>query len=298
MRELGIAFLIAGLVAMVFGGVVFQDALGMPLTHNEHMLEELNAQGISAAAATCGNVYDHLHEAPWTCLVSGRGAHLESLAHLEPLVHKVTDVHTMLVISLVAAGVHLLLGLLIGIRNEWGHGAKHLGAKIGFLILLLAFYPAVLALLSALPSFLTASQAYMIAGGGFVLGAIILGWAEGAAGVLEIPSMLSNILSYLRLGAVAIAKGAMAAAFNNLTLIAIGLSAGAGIALLLLALVAFVLVQALLFVLGVLSAGIQAIRLNFVEFFTKFFKGGGQPFRPFGRERQVTTTTTASPSNP
>src|SRR5581483_6083002 len=295
MKELGVAFIVAGVIAMVFGGVVFQDAFGIPLTHNDRMLEEAK---IDVATATCGDVYDKVHEATWTCLMSAsRQTSLASLPHLEPIIHKVNDVHTMLVISLVAAGIHLLIGLLIGIRNEMGHGAKHLAAKIGFLVLLIAFYPAVLALLSALPPFLPAGQAYTIAGVGFVVGAIILGWAEGAAGVLEIPSMLSNILSYLRLGAVAIAKGAMAVAFNNLTLVSIGLSAGAGIPLLIVAFLLFLVIQALLFVLGVLSAGIQAIRLNFVEFFTKFFKGGGQPFKPFGRERQVTTPAN-SPSSP
>jgi vacuolar-type H+-ATPase subunit I/STV1 len=298
MKELGTAFMVAGVIAIIFGGVVFQDAFGLPLTHNGAMTTELAGPELNLANPTCGDVYDHLHEAPWTCLLSGsRDTALSSLPHLEPIIHKVTDVHVMLVLSLLAAGVHLLIGLLIGIRNEIGHGAKHLTAKIGFLVLLLAFYPAVLALLSALPPFLTASQAYTIAGVGFVVGAILLGWAEGFAGVLEIPSMLSNILSYLRLGAVAIAKGAMAAAFNNLTLVSIGLAAGAGIPLLIVAFLLFLVVQALLFVLGMLSAGIQAIRLNFVEFFTKFFKGGGQPFRPFGRERQVTTPA-QSPSTP
>ena len=189
----------------------------------------------------------------------------------------------------VARGVHLGLGLFFGIRNEWGHGVKHVVAKFGWLVLLLTFYPAVIALLD--PAFLErvtglgANQAYMIAGGGFLVGAVVLGWAEGIVGVLEIPSMLSNILSYLRLGAVAIAKGAMAVAFNNLTLVSMTLS-GTGLALAIVGLVAFVFVQALLFVLGLLSAGIQAIRLNYVEFFTKFYKGGGEKFTPFGHVRR------------
>lgn len=297
MKELGTAFVVAGIVAMVFGGVVFQDAFGFPLTHNEEMLHELTGGELNIANPTCGDVYDHLHEAPWTCLFSGRDTALASLPHMDPLVHKVSDVHTMLVLSLAAAGIHLLIGLLIGIRNELGHGAKHVGAKLGFLALLFGFFPVVLALLSALPPFLSTNQAYIIGGVGFVVGAVLLGWAEGFAGVLEIPAIFSNILSYMRLGAVAIAKGAMAAAFNNLTLISIGLSATAGIPLLIVGFLLFLVVQALLFVLGVLSAGIQALRLNFVEFFTKFFKGGGQPFKPFGRERQVTTLT-QSPSTP
>jgi len=43
-----------------------------------------------------------------------------------------------------------------------------------------------------------------------------------------------------------------------------------------------VLIHAIVFVLGAVSAAIQAIRLNYVEFFIKFFKGAGRAFRPFG----------------
>lgn len=286
MKELGTALLVAGVIAMIFGGFVFKDALGIPLGVNAHMEEELSAEGL---ALTCQNVYDHVHEATWGCLL-GQGT-----VHAEPIIYKVSDVKTMLLLSVAAAGVHLLIGMLIGIKNQVGHGAKHLGAKVGFLILLLGFYPAVLALLDGPLFGLTKTQAYEIAGGAFLVGAVILGWAEGFAGILEIPSILSAILSYLRLGAVAIAKGAMAVAFNALTLVAIGLAGAPGAAMLVLGLVAFVAVQALLFVLGLLSAGIQALRLNFVEFFTKFYQGGGTPFRPFGRVRQVTTATN-SPS--
>jgi len=40
------------------------------------------------------------------------------------------------------------------------------------------------------------------------------------------------------------------------------------------------------FFLGSLSAGIQAIRLNYVEFFIKFFEGGGTDFSPLRYERK------------
>ena len=105
--------------------------------------------------------------------------------------------------------------------------------------------------------------------------------------MLEIPTIFSNILSYLRLGAVAIAKGAMAAAFNNLTLV-VALTGGS--VALVLGLLGFVVAQIALLVLGILSGGIQALRLNFVEMYTKFYKGGGKPYRPFGRDRRSSAT--------
>ena len=45
------------------------------------------------------------------------------------------------------------------------------------------------------------------------------------------------------------------------------------------------------FFLEALSAGIQAIRLNYVEFFLKFFEGGGTEFQPLSYERKYSTTT-------
>jgi V/A-type H+-transporting ATPase subunit I len=289
MKQLGTALLVAGVVAAALGGLVFKDALGIPLGFTHHMDEELTAEGIAAGCNP--EVYHALGETTWGCLL-GMGP-----VHAEPLIYKVTDISTMLLISVGAALVHLLIGLLIGVKNEWGHGGKHLAAKFGYLLLLVSFWPAAVALLDAgfLHAMLglTAMNAYALAGGGFLVGAVILGWAEGAPGVLEIPSLFSNILSYLRLGAVAIAKGAMAVAFNNLTLVSIGLGGG-GVLMFVLGLIAFLAAQAVLFVLGLLSGGIQALRLNFVEFFTKFYKGGGTPFKPFGRERRHTTTGAAT----
>jgi V/A-type H+-transporting ATPase subunit I len=299
MKQLGAAFVVAGLVAAILGAFVFTDAFGIALGATPTMTNELNDAGL---AHTCANLYDHVKEATWSCLLTNG----HSYAQISPLIEKSgkdpVGIRYMLVLSIVAGGLHLLLGMILGLRNETGHGPKHVGAKVGYLLLLLAFYPAALALMGLLPSFATPTEAYLLAGGGFVLGAVILGWAEGMPGVFEIPTVFSNIFSYLRLGAVGIAKGAMAVAFNGLTLVAIGLShhdtALFGL-FLVLGLIAFVIVQAILFVLGVLSAGIQAIRLNFVEFFTKFYKGGGKPYKPFGRERSATTAvTTASPSTP
>jgi len=289
MKQLGTAFVLAGLIAAAFGGLVFHDALGIPFGFTHHMEEELTADHLALACTP--EVYEKLGETTWGCLLGGNAW------VSEPLIGKVTDIPTMLLLSLAAAFVHLGLGLLLGIRNEWGHGAKHVVAKFSYLMLLLAFYPAAIALLNAEfwtnVTGLSATTAYCFAGGGFLLGAVLLGWAEGAPGVLEIPTMFSNILSYLRLGAVAIAKGAMAVAFNNLTLIA---ALTGGSVVLVLGLVGFVIAQVALLVLGILSGGIQALRLNFVEMYTKFYKGGGKRYKPFGREPKATLPP--SPSIP
>jgi V/A-type H+-transporting ATPase subunit I len=296
MKQLGTAFIVAGVIAALAGAFVFGDAFGIAFAATPTMAHELADQGLPL---TCPNLYDHVKEATWQCLFSPNGA---SSGTWTPLIEKSgkdpIGIKWMLLLSIIAGGIHLLFGMLLGIRNERGHGAKHVGAKVGYLLLLIGFYPAALALMNYLPSFITAGEAYITAGVAFLVGVVILGWAEGLPGVFEIPTVFSNIFSYLRIGAVGIAKGAMAVAFNGLTLVAIGLShhsESAFIVYFILGVIAFIIVQAILFVLGVLSAGIQAIRLNFVEFFSKFYKGGGKPYKPFGRER-VATQTTASVS--
>jgi V/A-type H+-transporting ATPase subunit I len=41
------------------------------------------------------------------------------------------------------------------------------------------------------------------------------------------------------------------------------------------------LLHALNLSIGIVSATIQSLRLHYVEFFTKFYQSGGEPFRPF-----------------
>jgi V/A-type H+-transporting ATPase subunit I len=91
-------------------------------------------------------------------------------------------------------------------------------------------------------------------------------------GPLELVGTLGNVLSYLRLAAVGLASAYLATVANELAVLApiwIGVLIAA-------------FFHALNLALAALSPMIQALRLHYVEFFSKFYEGGGHPFRPFG----------------
>ncbi len=114
-------------------------------------------------------------------------------------------------------------------------------------------------------------------------------------GPLESLNVLVNVLSYARITAVLLAKAGMAFVVN---LLVFGLYHGhfalthapeGGIGLvhqgpvgIVAGIVILVLGHALVWALGITSAGLQAIRLEYVEFFQKFYEGGGEPYEPFG----------------
>ncbi len=84
---------------------------------------------------------------------------------------------------------------------------------------------------------------------------------------------LGNTVSFIRLGAFAIAHAGIGAVIVALAAAASGAPAAAVLIL--------VVGNGLVIALEGLVAGIQALRLDYYELFSKFFQGNGMPFRPF-----------------
>ena len=97
--------------------------------------------------------------------------------------------------------------------------------------------------------------------------------------VLEIFSgLLSNTLSFMRVAGLGIAHASLMMAFYQLAALP-----GNAIAFFIIALLGNVLV----IVLEGMSAGIQSLRLNYYEFFTKYFTGHGIAFEPVGLKSRI-----------
>ncbi len=218
----------------------------------------------------------------------------------EPLIHKSLNIGDMFYLSIVFGALHLGTSYVMGFLNEIRYSRKHALAKIGWLMCLFGIFTILTRILSwtrvgdwvwnvALAWFprqiepLGLSATFGI-GIPFVSLLLIfgafLGLVESPVAPLEIGGLLANLLSYLRLAAIGIGKATIAATFN--LLIFRSLILDHDIALAAVGAVLLVFAQLLVFLLGGVSAGIQGVRLNYVESFTKFYKGNGTPFRPFG----------------
>lgn len=93
--------------------------------------------------------------------------------------------------------------------------------------------------------------------------------------------MLGNVLSYLRILALGLVTGALAFTVN---LVAEQIGALLPWFLVIpFMITVYIVGHAMNIALNVLGAFIHSGRLQFVEFFSQFFEGGGRPFKPFAR---------------
>ncbi len=102
----------------------------------------------------------------------------------------------------------------------------------------------------------------------------------GLYSLYDISRYLADVLSYSRLLALGLATTVIAMVVNNLSQTALGIPwVGWLIA-------ALIFAGGHLFNLGISFLGgfVHSMRLQFVEFFSKFFKSGGRPFKPFELE--------------
>ena len=107
-----------------------------------------------------------------------------------------------------------------------------------------------------------------------------IGKVTGGLGSLYgITSYLSDVLSYSRLLALGLATGVVAQVINTL-----GSLAGNGIVGTIILIIVVVIGTVFNIAINVLGSFVHSSRLQYVEFFGKFFEGGGVAFNPFSRK--------------
>ncbi|MBI4415750.1 MAG: hypothetical protein HY557_02050, partial [Euryarchaeota archaeon] len=296
--------LYGGLFAYIFGLLLYGEIFGIPF---------------HAPAA-------HPEEVSWSAI-------LGFAIPYSPPIHKLEAIGVidLLLLSIVASFIHLGTGYVVGFFNELHHDRKHALSRLGWLFVLVGLF-GFFAVLGRTPAWCEMDPAnagcliaehrvvnqiffdqpplvWIPADGVLVggmtmpffslaaigLGILVLLPTEGLIAPVETISLLANMMSYTRLAGVAVAKGAVALAFNTMFLPLIIndtlfrdtgiLQLNPNLGLVILGFVFLFLSHALVLILGAISAGIQSIRLNYVEFFLKFFKGGGSLFSPFGARK-------------
>jgi V/A-type H+-transporting ATPase subunit I len=113
----------------------------------------------------------------------------------------------------------------------------------------------------------------------------------GMYAVYGMTSFLGDILSYTRLAALGLSGALVGMVFNTLAGLVMESAGGlfekgggaiaGGVAVVLLASLVFVVGHVFNVVINLLGAFVHPARLQFVEFFSKFYEGGGRSYRPF-----------------
>jgi V/A-type H+-transporting ATPase subunit I len=104
----------------------------------------------------------------------------------------------------------------------------------------------------------------------------------GVLKLYDVVGYFGDVLSYARLLALGLATGAIAMAINGVAQMAMGIPLAGPIA------AVFVIIGGHLFNVAVNTLGgfVHSGRLQYLEFFSKFFQGGGSAFDPFRVEKK------------
>lgn len=194
------------------------------------------------------------------------------------VLNRAHEVGALMVITLVIGVVHVNFGYALGAYNEWkGHGfMTALTHKLSWVLVEVA------AALWYVAAVVFPSAGWKVLAGLVTTAALVLLYkGEGFIGIIEIPSLISHIVSYVRIMAVGLASVFLALLVNQFT----GILFAKGVVWFILLGIPLIIVgHGFNLALGILSPFLHAVRLHYVEFFTKFYQGGGKEFTPFGEQ--------------
>ena len=174
----------------------------------------------------------------------------------------------LLIVTIAIGIIHVVLGLVIGIVNSITRkNRKHVCEKCGMLGIIVGLVVLLAMVMNLLPSYLLIPAVVVMA-----VAVILIIYGGGTLGAIEIMSTVGNILSYARLMAIGLASVVLAMVANAL---------GGAMEVVIVGVLIAVLLHVLNLILAMFSPSIHSVRLHVVEFFSKFYEGGGIPYHPF-----------------
>ena len=210
---------------------------------------------------------------------------------LHPLIARLDPVglNTLMSLSILFGMLHLSLGFILGVKAAIEH--NHYKHAIGKLAWFTLMWSLVLTVISNIPiSFfqLLSPAAHALPAIAWTallaISIIAISITEGITSLFEIPGILSNIFSYLRIMALGV-SGVIIAYILNLIPGALNFSNPVSIAISILLMIVYVIGQIGGIVLALFESMMQSMRLQYVEFFSKFFEGGGVAFKPLDENK-------------
>lgn len=305
-RAVALALCYGGIWAFIFGFFFYGEMLGMHFVGGEWHEGIWHWHENSVAVGGTSVTWD------WLLGVDFPDWFLGILATVDEGsgIGKLEDIAFLLKLAVYMGIVHLFIGHVCGFYNvllkENGKTAfiHKGGIIITFFAMILFCYSLTEYMISGKNLFEgTLEIIFILSLVLLVVGIVINVKAEGAMqAIMALPENIGQILSYTRLAAIAMSKAGMALAFNYIVF-GMVMSTKTGffngvectifdpfgnVALLILGLVMFGFLHLVIWTLAILSGGIHALRLQYVELMMRFFDGGGISFKPLKEVRTKT----------
>jgi len=238
---------------------------------------------------------------PWKPIMFSR--HLNIGAHSTGHGPQIPE---LMILAIWIGLVHITLGRILGMinhaRQDHGdHRIKAVMANFGWICVMWGILMIIWSIVqmpympdfTTLPKVVSSVNIAAVVGAVMLIAGVIFIARDSGLELVELPTIISHVLSYARIVAVGLSSVAIAMVVNY---IAIGMLISPqlenitiiGVLFIILGVAVFLIGHALNTALGILGGGLHSIRLHYVEFFTKFYKGGGKKYSPFGLNRRFT----------
>jgi V/A-type H+-transporting ATPase subunit I len=248
-------------ISALFFGIIYGEFMGFPLAGYVYYGEYF--PGLIPGLETI--VYDY------------------ALFYGEPFtfpIHRSHLIMTFLAVTATFGFLHLNIGYIVGFFDVKGqHGLMHaVLEKLSWIVIEIGVIAAIIAWYLGLGTVGIAVGAVIA-----VIGVGMLTKGEGIKGPIELPGLLGNILSYTRIIAVGLSSIYIASTVNDIAFGGLIWTPADGFSVLMfVSILVFVLGHSLNTVLSIIAPGLHALRLQYVEFFGKFYASGGKAYKPFG----------------
>ncbi|MDF0592825.1 V-type ATP synthase subunit I [Methanotrichaceae archaeon M04Ac] len=196
------------------------------------------------------------------------------ISALRPIIFDpMVDVQLFLILVLVIGLIHLNLGLIIGFKENVRQKQYKDAFGDQFWLFLLQIGLALLMI-----------DMKSIGVGLILIGVVLVAIVHGPLFFFDITGYLGDVLSYARLLALGLATTGIAMTVNILSTMVEGVP----IIGIVLAAIVFVIGHIFNWGMNGLGGFVHGIRLHYVEFFNKFYEGGGSEYRPYRMRRELT----------